>query len=97
MAATNAEFTLTHRYPTNRTSAVRWVLSHALRKWPLWIFILGGALGNASLAAVQPLLIGQAFNMILENPPRVDGLLGLAFWLHRRRCARSRSLLEIWL
>lgn len=78
MATINAEFTLKRPYNTDRRGPVRWILSHAIHKWPLWIFILGGSFGNAALAAVAPLLIGQAFNAILQTPPDTSGLLRLA-------------------
>ena len=65
----NAEFSLARKYRTDRSGPVRWIFSHAIRKWPYWIVILGGAFGNAALAAVAPILIGDAFNAILQNPP----------------------------
>lgn len=74
----SAEFTMDRRYTTDRRSPVRWVFSHAIRKWPLWIMILGGAFGNAALAAVAPLLIGEAFNAVLESPPDTQVLPRIA-------------------
>lgn len=74
----SAEFTMDRRYATDRRSPVRWVFSHAIRKWPLWIMILGGAFGNAALAAVAPLLIGQAFNAVLASPPETQVLPRIA-------------------
>ncbi len=84
-----AEFTLAHRYPTDRRSPVRWIFSHAIHKWPIWILVIGGAIGNASLAAVLPLLIGQAFNAILASPPRIDELPHLAILLAVSQLARG--------
>ena len=40
--------------------------------------ILVGAIGNAALAAVVPMLTGQAFNEMLARPPRTELLLPLA-------------------
>lgn len=65
----NAEFSMARKYRADRSGPVRWIFSHAIRKWPYWILILGGAFGNAALAAVAPILIGDAFNAILQNPP----------------------------
>lgn len=74
-----AEFTLPNRYVTNRSSAGRWLFSHFWRYWPLGVLLLLGAFGNAALAAYIPVKIGEAFDAILENPPKVDLLAGF-FW-----------------
>jgi ATP-binding cassette subfamily B protein len=85
-----AEFTLPDRPQTNRNSPVRWLLSHFNRKvrwkgvsfpvyWLLGLALLIGATGNASLAAVVPVMVGRAFNAILESPPNIDVLPGIAW------------------
>ncbi len=56
----NAEFTLAERLKTNRQTPVRWIISHALHHWPLGISMSVGAFGNAALAAMVPVFIGQA-------------------------------------
>jgi ATP-binding cassette subfamily B protein len=69
---------------------VRWLLSHFSRKfywkigrfrwyWLLGLIVLIGATGNASLAAVVPVMVGRAFNAILESPPNIELLPGLAW------------------
>ena len=57
-----AEFTLQRKHTANRENAVRWVVSHTVRYWPILIMVFIGALGNASLAAVVPVMVGDAFN-----------------------------------
>jgi len=57
---------------------VRWVTSHGLRYWYLGVIMLIGAIGNAALAAVVPVLIGQAFNAILATPPQTSLLPRIA-------------------
>ncbi len=49
-----------------------------IHKWPLWLLILIGALGNAALLALIQVRIGQAFNAVLEEPPALDILLQIA-------------------
>jgi len=73
------EFTLPRQWHTNRKSPVRWLFSHAARNWYLILFMLIGSVSNAVLAAVPPILIGQAFNAILETPPNIAvlGKIGL--------------------
>lgn len=85
----NAEFTLARKYRTDRSGPVRWVFSHAIRKWPYWIMIIGGAFGNAALAAVAPILIGEAFNAILQNPPDTSVLPRTAILIAVSQLARG--------
>jgi len=57
---------------------VRWIVSHAIRYWYLLLSMLGGAFGNAALAAVVPIFIGQAFNAVLASPPDTGSLVRIA-------------------
>lgn len=72
-----AEFTL-QRPAYLRTGAMRWILSHIVRHWGIIIILLVGALGNAALAAVVPVLVGDAFNAMLQPIPDTSVLLPLA-------------------
>ncbi len=74
----SAEYIAPQRFSSDRRSAVRWVVSHGLHYWYLGVLMLVGAIGNAALAAVVPVLIGRAFNAILATPPQTDLLLGFA-------------------
>jgi ATP-binding cassette subfamily B protein len=76
--STPAEFTLHRKNKYNQSSSIRWVLSH-VRPY-LWIvaMMVIGAIGNAVLAVVVPVLTGDAFNAMLENPPDTSVLLPLA-------------------
>jgi ATP-binding cassette subfamily B protein len=74
----NAEFTIPREYKTNRSTPVRWIISHALRYWYLLLSMLVGAFGNAALAAVVPVYVGQAFNAVLASPPDTGSLLSIA-------------------
>ncbi len=85
----NAEFTIARPYKSNRSSPVRWIFSHAIRKWPFWIMIFGGAFGNAALAAVAPFLIGEAFRAILASPPQVNLLPRYALLLAGSQALRG--------
>ncbi|MBL8061987.1 MAG: ABC transporter ATP-binding protein [Anaerolineales bacterium] len=73
-----AEFTLHRKNKYDHSSAIRWILSH-VRPY-LWIVIMlvVGAIGNAVLAVVVPVLTGNAFNAMLESPPDTSVLLPLA-------------------
>ena len=57
---------------------MRWIVSHAIRYWYLLLSMLGGAFGNAALAAVVPIFIGQAFNAVLASPPDTGSLVRIA-------------------
>jgi ATP-binding cassette, subfamily B, bacterial len=69
-----AEFTLPQKYSTDRRGSIRWLFSHAIRQYHLVLLSFVGAVVNAVLASVTPILIGQAFNDIMENPPNVSRL-----------------------
>ncbi len=75
----STEFSLPERPETDRRGPVRWIVSHAARQWPLALVMLVGAFGNAALAAVVPVFIGQAFNAVLASPPDTTSLLRIAF------------------
>lgn len=63
---------------TDRTTPVRWVWSHARRHWWIIIMMVIGAAGNAGLAAVVPVLTGDAFNAMLKPSPDTSVLIPLA-------------------
>src|SRR5258705_7310830 len=73
-----AEFSMHRPHNSDRTGAVRWVWSHARRHgWIITMLVLG-AIGNAALAAVVPVLTGDAFNAMLKPTPDTSVLLPLA-------------------
>ncbi len=67
----SAEFTLPQRRHTDRRSSRRWLFSYAIRHPFLWLMLAIGAFSNAALAAAIPVLTGQAFNGILQQPPNM--------------------------
>lgn len=66
------EFAIQGQTIVKHRSAGRWILSHLTRQWQLFIVMFIGAFGNAALAAVMPILIGQAFDAALADPPDVE-------------------------
>ncbi len=74
----SSEFTLPQSYQTNRRGPVRWLTSHARRYWYLMVSMLIGAVSNAALAAVVPVLIGRAFNSINQPTPDKSVLLPIS-------------------
>jgi ATP-binding cassette subfamily B protein len=86
---TSAEFTLPRRSHANRSSALRWVVSHAARHWWLIAISLAGAIANAALAAFYPILTGDAFNTILADPTQISVLGWLAFGIAAAQIIRS--------
>jgi ATP-binding cassette, subfamily B, bacterial len=53
------------------------------------LIMLLGAFGNAGLAAVVPVLIGEAFNAILAVPPELRALGLFALWIAGTQVVRS--------
>ncbi|MBP6178823.1 MAG: ABC transporter ATP-binding protein [Anaerolineales bacterium] len=73
-----AEFTLHRKNKFDRSTPARWILSHARPYWLIVVMIFIGAIGNAVLAVVVPVLTGDAFNAMLETNPDTSVLLPLA-------------------
>ncbi len=88
-ASISAEFTLPQKYKTVRHGPVRWLVSHAARYWQVAVMVLVGAFGNAALAAVVPVLVGQAFDAILATPPQTRFLGLAAIWIIISQVIRS--------
>ena len=73
-----AEFSLHRKYLSDRTDPVKWIWSHVRRHWWIIFMMVIGAVGNAALAAVIPVLTGDAFNAMLKPVPDTSVLLPLA-------------------
>ncbi len=84
-----AEFTLQRKHTADRSNAVKWIVSHSVRYWPIIIMILIGGLGNAGLAAVVPVMVGDAFNQMLKPNPETSILIPLALILGGSQIVRG--------
>ena len=73
-----AEFSMQRPVAYDRASPVRWIWSHARRHGWIILMMIIGAAGNAGLAAVVPVLTGNAFNAMLATDPDTSVLLPLA-------------------
>jgi ATP-binding cassette, subfamily B, bacterial len=70
------EFTVAGEYEYNRSSTVRWVLSHLLRYPFIPVFVIVANVVEAGLFSYAPILVGQAFDLILSPQRSVQAL----FW-----------------
>jgi ATP-binding cassette subfamily B protein len=84
-----AEFTLPERYKTNHRAPLPWLLSRLFHYWPIVVLVIFGALTNGALAAFVPIVIGDAFEAILQSPPRTDMLIGFVWVLLISQTVRS--------
>ena len=75
-----SEFTISRSHTTNRKNPARWIWSHSYRYWWIWIIIIVGALGNAGLAGIMTVYVGDAFDAITAEIPQTEKLLPL-MWL----------------
>ncbi len=75
---TPAEFTLHRKNKFEHSTPVRWILSHVRPYLWIMVMIFAGAIGNAVLAVVVPVLTGDAFNAMLKDTPDTSVLLPLA-------------------
>lgn len=72
------EYQVPQRVIASRKRPVSWLLAHFYQYWYLGLSMLVGAIGNASLAAVVPMMVGLALNALLEDPPATGSLLRFA-------------------
>lgn len=86
---TVAEFVLPQAKQRNRGSVSRWILAHTLDH--LWIVLmtLVGAFGNAALAAVVPMLLGRAFDIVIAGVDVAQGLAQVAILIVVTQVIRS--------
>ena len=63
---------------SDRATPIKWIWSHARRHWWIILMMIVGAAGNAGLAAVVPVLTGDAFNAMLQPSPDTSVLVPLA-------------------
>jgi ATP-binding cassette subfamily B protein len=75
---TPAEFSMQRAHASDRTAPVQWIWSHVRRHWWIITMMVIGAAGNAGLAAVVPVLTGNAFNAMLKPVPDTSVLVPLA-------------------
>jgi len=69
---------MAREHVTDRTTPMQWLWSHARRHGWIILMLVTGAIGNAGLAAVVPVLTGNAFNDMLKPMPDISVLLPLA-------------------
>ena len=84
-----AEFTLTRKTSERLKGPALWIWSHAMRYWPILVMLVMGAIGNAALAAVVPVLVGNAFNDMLQTHPDVRILIPLALIMGASQIVRG--------
>lgn len=92
-SSSTSEFTLPDRFHTDRRSPWRWVFSHAVRNWHLWLLAITGSITNAVAAGWGPVLIGAAFNFILSKPSDFSFLGRIALLIAISQ--GSRGLLQL--
>ena len=77
--STSSEFTVEQNWQANHEGPGKWVFSHAYRHPLVILGIFIGAIGNAGLAALVPMMIGRAYRAIQAAPPDINGLKEVAW------------------
>ncbi len=72
------EFRVEGEHAYNRSSPARWVISHLVRYPIIPIFVILANVFNAALVSYAPMLVGQAFDLILSPQRSLDTLLRIA-------------------
>jgi len=75
---TLSEFSVQRAWSTDRRGPMRWLWSHIRRNWIWVVGVFAGALANAGLAGVVPMLSGRAFDVLQADPGNLQPLLGIA-------------------
>jgi len=83
------EFTLPHRFKSDRRSPLRWVLSHTGQSWYLALGAVLASFGNAALMTVTPIMVGQAYNLITVKPLDIKRLVQIAVIIGVTQVVRS--------
>src|SRR3990172_7248355 len=86
---TVAEFAIPQTRRRDRRTALRWILAHAFGHPRVVAMVFVGAFGNAALAAAVPVLIGQAFSLLQDDPSRWPELLPLALMMAGTQLVRG--------
>lgn len=86
---TVSEFTPSMVRQSDLRGPGRWIASHAIRHWTVAILAFGGAFGNAALAGVVPILLGQAFTLITGSTPDLQRLLQIAIFVAGSQIVRA--------
>ncbi len=76
-----SEFTIERDWQSNRSGPWAWVLSHASRHPLVILGVFLGAIGNAAMAAITPILVGRAFDAITATPADLIALRQAALWI----------------
>ena len=84
-----SEFSVKQNWHTDLHSPVRWLLSYVRHYWYFILVLVIGAIGNAGLAALVPVLVGRAFNAIVASPPQLSALLPIALWVAGSQVVRG--------
>lgn len=75
------EFSIQQTHKTNTTGPGKWIFSHAKHRWYYILIAMIGAVGNAVLASVPAILIGEAVNSISGAPTPEVATLSRYAWL----------------
>lgn len=69
---TISEFSIPFKYKTWRSSPFKWVVSHALHHWLIFLIASIGAIGNAALAGIPAIEFGRVFTNLISGNPSTD-------------------------
>jgi ATP-binding cassette subfamily B protein len=69
---TISEFSIPFKYKTWRSSPIKWVASHALHHWGIFLIALLGAVCNAALAGIPAVEFGRVFTNLTSGAASLD-------------------------
>lgn len=75
------EFSIQQEYQSNTSGPIRWIISHLKHRWYYFLIGMIGAIGNAYLASIPAILIGQAVNGLSSAVAPDTATLARYAWL----------------
>jgi ATP-binding cassette, subfamily B, bacterial len=84
-----SEFSVQRSWNVDRRSPMRWLWSHMRRNWIWVVGVFAGALANAALAGVVPILAGVAFDVLETDSSNTQTLLGIALLIAASQVIRG--------
>ena len=67
-----SEFAIPFRYKTDRSTPGRWIVSHAIHHWFIFLIAVIGTIGNAALASLPAVQFGVVFSTLTDGSPNLE-------------------------
>lgn len=84
-----SEFSVPFKYKTDRSNPYKWIWSHTVHHWFIFLVAIIGAIGNAALASVPAVQFGEVFTDLTSGAPKMPVILNAAVIIAISQIARG--------